>query len=162
MRREIGSLIAISIAVNALTACVGPQYDAAPDFGEDAAFASDTDTEGDTDTSALEELCPDLASNGNDIDAARTAFVEGLSAYVGEHYADAALAFCRAHAAKPHYAIMYNIAKCETELGDVTRAIAAYKRFLDESRGELTEDRRREVLDEIARLRRAPTLPSPR
>jgi len=145
----------------AAAACVGPQYDATPDFGDDATDEADTEagsesesaTEGWTDAAGDAEPCPDLAPREDDVQAAREAFREGVSAFTGEQWADAALAFCRAYAAHPAHQIWFNVAKCHAALGDAGRAVTAFERFLAEGGDAIPPAMRAETLAEIERLR---------
>jgi hypothetical protein len=66
---------------------------------------------------------------------------------------EAKRAFLNAYRARPHYAVLYNVAQAEIRLGNVASAIEFLERFLNEGADELSDERRTEATQRIAELR---------
>lgn len=64
---------------------------------------------------------------------ARDAFVKGQALYTAAKYKDALAKFEESLAAKPHPATVFNIARCQDQLGDLVRAMTSYKEYLRQS-----------------------------
>lgn len=64
---------------------------------------------------------------------AREAFVKGQGLYSAGKYKDALAKFEESFAAKPHPATVFNIARCQDQLGDLVRAMTSYKEYLRQS-----------------------------
>lgn len=64
---------------------------------------------------------------------ARDAFMKGQSLYSAAKYKDALAKFEESFAAKPHPATIFNIARCQDQLGDLVRAMTSYKEYLRQS-----------------------------
>ena len=160
MLRALGSNLALSLLAAATAACVGPQYDSGTEIGDVGTDDLGTESESESESEPAgrsdgvgSEPCPDLPPRAEDVTAARAAFAEGVSAFTGERWADAALAFCRAYAAHPAHQIMFNLGQCYVRLGDPDLAVAAFERFLAEGGDAVPAETRRQALAEIERLR---------
>lgn len=64
---------------------------------------------------------------------ARDAFLKGQTLYTSKKFKDALAKFEESYAAKPHPATMYNIARCQDQLGDLLRSMTSYKEYLRQS-----------------------------
>lgn len=64
---------------------------------------------------------------------ARDAFMKGQALYSAAKYKDALAKFEESLAAKPHPATVFNIARCQDQLGDLVRAMTSYKEYLRQS-----------------------------
>lgn len=64
---------------------------------------------------------------------ARDAFMKGQSLYAAAKYKDALAKFEESFAARPHPATVFNIARCQDQLGDLVRAMTSYKEYLRQS-----------------------------
>jgi hypothetical protein len=64
---------------------------------------------------------------------ARDAFLKGNTLYTSKKFKDALAKFEESYAAKPHPATMYNIARCQDQLGDLLRSMTSYKEYLRQS-----------------------------
>jgi len=73
------------------------------------------------------------AAQAQDTTKARDAFLKGQALYLKKKFKDALGEFQTSYAAKPHPATMYNIARCEDQLGDLLHAMTSYKEYLRQS-----------------------------
>lgn len=81
--------------------------------------------------------------------AARQHFDQGL-AWASQHdYAQALQEFLEAYRKIPHYAVQYNIGQTYIALGLPVEAVSALERYLSEGRGQIDENRVREVRAQI-------------
>lgn len=64
---------------------------------------------------------------------ARDAFLKGQSLYLKKKFKDALAEFQTSYDAKPHPATVYNIARCQDQLGDLLHAMTSYKEYLRQS-----------------------------
>lgn len=89
---------------------------------------------------------------GDDATArAKEAFSAGQQLYKAGRYAEAVARFEAAYAAKPHPSIFFNIAKCWEQLGEVAKALRAFKDYLH---ADPDAKDRQSVEDAIANLER--------
>lgn len=86
--------------------------------------------------------------------AAKEAYMEGRKHMKAGDYELAAGRFARADALFPGAAPKYNFARCLDEMGQRSRAIAAYRRFIDSKPGQKYLDRVAEAHKRIGELRR--------
>jgi hypothetical protein len=84
---------------------------------------------------------------------ARTLFKEGVAAYNAGKFEEAAAAFEGAYDLKPTYKLLFNIGQAYAAIKKYDLAIQAFERYLVDGGDDVTEDRRDEVLREIAKLR---------
>ena len=78
-------------------------------------------------TSAL--LCASVA-HAEDTTKAREAFLKAQTLYSTGKYKEALTKFEESLAAKPHPSTIFNIARCQDQLGDLVRAMTSYKEYL--------------------------------
>lgn len=64
---------------------------------------------------------------------AREAFLKGQTLYTASKYKEALAKFEESYAAKPHPATVFNIARCQDQLGDFVKAMTSYKEYLRQS-----------------------------
>lgn len=64
---------------------------------------------------------------------ARDAFMKAQAFYSAAKYKEALAKFEESFAAKPHPATVFNIARCQDQLGDLVRAMTSYKEYLRQS-----------------------------
>ncbi len=83
-------------------------------------------------------------------DAARTYFDRGLALVDDEKFEEAAVQFEHAYALKPHASVLYNVAKAHAAARNCALAARAFERYL-ETAGDISPERRREVLSALAR-----------
>lgn len=74
-------------------------------------------------------------------------FSLGVKLYAEGDFAPALAQFERAHALKPHFRALYNIAQCHFELRDYVQARAALRRYLAEGGAAVLEPERRARLE---------------
>ncbi|MBI2892823.1 MAG: tetratricopeptide repeat protein [Deltaproteobacteria bacterium] len=97
---------------------------------------------------------------------ARAAFDRGTRRFQAGRYEQALEAFREAYEARPHPAVLFNIASCLDKLGRPVEAVTEYQRYLRLRGDEVEPARRADVEEALARLRRrvaflAITPPSP-
>lgn len=73
------------------------------------------------------------AAFAEDTAKAREAFLKGQALYSASKYKDALAKFEESYAAKPHPATIFNIARCQDQLGDFVKAMTSYKEYLRQS-----------------------------
>lgn len=78
-------------------------------------------------TSAL--LCASVA-RAEDTTKARDAFLKAQTLYSAGKYKEALTKFEESLAAKPHPSTIFNIARCQDQLGDLVHAMTSYKEYL--------------------------------
>lgn len=74
-----------------------------------------------------------LAAGGalaDDVAVAREAFSKGQAAYAAGQYRVALDRFEESFKAKPHPSTIFNIARCQDQLGDFAKAMTSYKEYL--------------------------------
>jgi hypothetical protein len=86
-------------------------------------------------------------------ESARSHFKLGVDFYRERNYRAALIEFQRAYAASPHYKLLYNLGQASLELQEDSNGIDYFTRYLREGGDELTEERKAEVEQNIARLR---------
>ncbi len=81
-------------------------------------------------------------------------FKRGVDSYKEADFRAAAVEFRRAYEASHHdYRVLYNIAQCEYQLTNYVGALAAFERYLADGGAQVKDDKRTEVLGEIAKLK---------
>ncbi|MDP3232226.1 MAG: PEGA domain-containing protein [Myxococcales bacterium] len=70
------------------------------------------------------------ASHAEDTTKAREAFLAAQTLYLAGKYKDALTKFEASLAAKPHPSTVFNIARCQDQLGDLVHAMTSYKEYL--------------------------------
>lgn len=87
-------------------------------------------------------------------DQVNALFKRGVESYKEADYRAALVEFKRAYEASNHdYRVLYNIAQSEYQLTNYVGALAAFEKFLVDGGTQLKEDRRTEVVGEIAKLK---------
>lgn len=86
-------------------------------------------------------------------DGAAEAFEEGVSLFKAGKFEKAAAAFERAYELKPTYKLQFNIGQAHAAARNYGLAVKAFERYLVEGGDNLTNERREEVVSELARLR---------
>lgn len=87
-------------------------------------------------------------------DQVNALFKRGVESYKEADYRAALVEFKRAYEASNHdYRVLYNIAQSEYQLTNYVGALAAFEKFLVDGGTQLKEDRRAEVVGEIAKLK---------
>jgi hypothetical protein len=86
-------------------------------------------------------------------EAARRHFHRGVELYEERDFAGAATEFGRAYQLAPHFRILYNLGQVAEEQHDWAAALGHFGRYLKDGAGQLPEERRAEVEQEIAKLR---------
>jgi tetratricopeptide (TPR) repeat protein len=84
---------------------------------------------------------------------ARLHFKLGVDFYREHNYRAALIEFQRAYAASPHYKLLYNLGQASLELQEDSNGIDYFTRYLREGGDELSDERKAEVQQNIARLR---------
>ena len=114
-------------------------------------------------------LLPNLASAGDDLEAAKAHFRAAQQLYVERAYDEALREFQAAYAAKPLPDLLFNVGQCHNELGNLDQAIAAYEGYLRDKPqagdaadvrkfiGELQQKKRRRDEEDRAAKQRAET-----
>jgi tetratricopeptide (TPR) repeat protein len=87
-----------------------------------------------------------------DQDTAKYHFDQGVKLFNKSDFSGALAEFMKAHAEKPHYSVLYNIAKCEMQLEDYLSALENFEKYLDEAGGTLDTKRLEEVNGYISEL----------
>ncbi|HEY3355736.1 MAG TPA: PEGA domain-containing protein [Polyangia bacterium] len=104
---------------------------------------------------ALTAALPARAQPAADAAAqARHEFFVGEAYYRNGDYQQAIIHYQRAHALKPHPAVLYNVAQCFERLGQLDHASEQYERYLREHPAAAD---RAEVAARVARFRRLPS-----
>lgn len=83
---------------------------------------------------------------------ARRCFALGVSLAQAGRYAAAKALFSEAYAAEPHYAVLYNIAQADVQLGDLASAATSLRQYLEAAGTAISPDWRQEVEAEIERI----------
>jgi len=84
-----------------------------------------------------------------DVQKARALFEAAQQLFARRKYAAAVVKFEEAHALRPHPSVLFNIARCREELGEVPAALRGYREYLRLTKAEDAELRRL-----VARLER--------
>lgn len=84
---------------------------------------------------------------------ARGRYNRGLQLYNESNFEAARVEFERAYQLAPSYRILYNIGLSYEQLGDYVQALTILQRYLDQGGSEITEERRQEVMKELAQIR---------
>jgi hypothetical protein len=84
---------------------------------------------------------------------AKVHFDNGVALYNKGDFTGALAEFLKAHEKSPHYAPLYNIAKCQMELEDYLDAMKTFEQYLDEGRTEIPKPRTDEVEELLVELR---------
>lgn len=77
-----------------------------------------------------------------DVREARALFSSGQALFRRRKYAAAVVKFEEAYALRPHPAVLYNIARCREELGDVAAALRGYRGYIRQTQALDAELRR--------------------
>lgn len=85
-------------------------------------------------------------------DEAKSRFGRGVELYKEGDYRAALIEFRRAHELAPNYKVLYNIGQANLELSDYAGAFTAFRRYLDEGKGDVPADKRKLVEGEIGKL----------
>lgn len=87
-------------------------------------------------------------------DQVNTLFKRGVDFYKEADFRAALVEFKRAYDASNHdYRVLYNIAQCEYQLTNYVGALSSFERFLADGGAQVKDERRGEVLTEIAKLK---------
>lgn len=84
---------------------------------------------------------------------ARTRFLRGVQLYDDGDFQLALIEFQRVYATVPNYKILYNIGQVQQQLGHYALALRALRKYLDEGGTRIASERRKQVEDDIERLR---------
>lgn len=87
------------------------------------------------------------------IERARLHFRLGVDFYREKNFRAALIEFQRAYSASPHYKLLYNLGQASLELQEDNNAIGYLTRYLTSGAAEISDERRVEVEQNIARLR---------
>jgi hypothetical protein len=82
---------------------------------------------------------------GNESHEAKMHFDAGLAHIDGRDFEKALAEFRRAYELRPHYAVLYNVAKCLLELNDKAGALETFDAYLSEGTGQIPPARSAEV-----------------
>jgi hypothetical protein len=85
---------------------------------------------------------------------ARQHFRRGIDLYEERDYNGATVEFRRAYQLAPHFRILYNLAQSAQEIHDWVSALEYFTRYLKDGVGQIPEERRAEVEQELSKLRR--------
>ncbi len=85
---------------------------------------------------------------------AKTAFSEGRKLFKAKDFKGAADAFRLAHKFSPNWKLLYNIGQSEAAAKRYGLALEAFERYLAKGGDEIQNERQKEILDEVDRLRR--------
>jgi hypothetical protein len=80
------------------------------------------------------------------------AFKDGVARFKEGKYTQALAEFERAYQIAPHPLVLYNIAGCYRELARHAEAVRAYKQFLDDGIGKVSQSRLADAQTELARI----------
>jgi hypothetical protein len=83
---------------------------------------------------------------------AKARFGRGVELYKEGDYRAALIEFRRAHELAPNYKVLYNIGQANLELSDYAGAVVAFRRYLDEGKGDVPAEKRKLVEGEIEKL----------
>lgn len=97
-------------------------------------------------------LCVDSAEANKNKKEARAAFKQGVNLFEEGAYSDAAKAFRRANELYPKWTILYNIAQSEVAAKRYGVAYELFEQYLAEGGDEVSEARRKEIVQELDRL----------
>jgi hypothetical protein len=92
------------------------------------------------------------AANAN-VEKARQHFQRGIESYRDGDLSTALIEFKRAYSTAPNYRLLYNLGQVSTELRDYPAAELYLTQYLQESQGAIDESRRRQVQDELDKVR---------
>lgn len=84
---------------------------------------------------------------------ARARFLRGVELYEERDFGGAAVEFRQAYEMVPSFRILFNLGRVAVELHDYAGAIDLFTRYLSEGGDQIASDRRRDVQEEILRLR---------
>ena len=84
---------------------------------------------------------------------ARELFDEGVRLANEGRFESARAVFRSAYELQPHPSVLYNIAQCEVRLGDTASAIGTLERFLETEAGDIRQEQRQAVLEQLDELR---------
>jgi hypothetical protein len=104
-------------------------------------------------------IAPVQAQSGDDAEPAspteraRLHFKLGVDFYREHNFRAALIEFKRAYKAAPHYKLLYNLGQASLELQEDSAAIGYFSDYLQGGGGEIADDRKQEVEDNITRLR---------
>ena len=93
------------------------------------------------------------ATNPKDQEEAMQRFNRAVGLYEEQDYAAALIEFRRAYELAPTYKLLYQIGQVSYKLRDYAGALRAFERYLKEGGAEISEQRQREVQEEVALLR---------
>jgi len=87
-------------------------------------------------------------------DQVNALFKKGVDFYKEADFRAALVEFKRAYEASNHdYRVLYNIAQCEYQLTNYVGALSSFEKFLSDGGAQVKDERRGEVLSEIAKLK---------
>lgn len=96
---------------------------------------------------------PTTAPTEDKMAEARQRYNRGLQLYSEANYDAARVEFERAYQLAPSYKILYNIGLAYEQLGDYVQALTILERYLQQGGNEITDERRNEVIKELAQLK---------
>jgi hypothetical protein len=86
-------------------------------------------------------------------DDARAAFQQGVKLFEQKQFSAAADAFEQAYSLKPSYKLLFNIGQARAAARQYDLALVSFERYLVDGGDEIDDDRRTEVLGELAKIR---------
>lgn len=89
-----------------------------------------------------------------DVDKARAHFLQGVQFYNNGDYKLSLIEFRRSYELSRNYRILYNIGQVNQQLGNYTKALNALAQYLSDGGAEIPDDRRAEVMTNVAVLQR--------
>jgi hypothetical protein len=96
---------------------------------------------------------PASTSNEQRLQEARTRYERGLKLFDDNAYDAARSEFERAYELAPSYRILYNIGLVRARQLDFVGAIQKFEQYLRDGKNEVSEERRKQVLEEMEKLR---------
>jgi hypothetical protein len=94
-----------------------------------------------------------LAPRPAHADEAKESFEKGIELYKANDYQGALAEFLAAYKAKPHHAVLYNIAQCYQMIDAGADALHYYSLYLEEGADYISDSRRKLVEKEIEKLK---------
>jgi len=89
-----------------------------------------------------EASAPAVETDAPDVQRARALFASAEQLFVQRKYAAAVVKFEEAQALRPHPSVLFNIARCREQLGEVPAALRGYREYLRQTQAEDAELRR--------------------
>jgi len=97
---------------------------------------------------------PRAAEGPEPSEEARQHFRRGIDLYEDRDFNGATAEFRRAYQIAPHFRILYNLAQSAQEMHDWVSALDSFTRYLKDGVGQIPDERRAEVEQELIKLRK--------